>query len=144
MIRKATVFDISSILLMLDNMHKETEITVPPIDSYKITNKVNQVLHEGIILLATEENKLQGSIGGVIATDWWSSEKYLADIWFYVYPDARNSNVAKNLISDFIQIGKNTKMKVRLGHIFSGDLERKDKFYERLGMVKAGSTYVEV
>ena len=35
-------------------------------------------------------------------------------------------------------------MKIRLGHIFSGDLERKDKFYERLGMVKAGSTYVEV
>lgn len=144
MIRKATVFDISQILLLLNNMHKETTITVPPIDSYKITNKVNQVLHEGIVLLATQENKLQGSIGGVIASDWWSNEKYLADIWFYVYPDARKSNVAKSLISDFIQIGKNTKMKVRLGHIFSGDLDRKDKFYERLGLVKAGSTYVEV
>ena len=35
-------------------------------------------------------------------------------------------------------------MKIRLGHIFSGDVNRKDKFYERLGLVKAGSIYVEV
>ena len=53
-------------------------------------------------------------------------------------------NIAKNLITDFIKIGKEAKLKIRLGHIFSGDLERKDKFYERLGLVKAGSTYVEV
>jgi hypothetical protein len=40
-------------------------------------------------------------------------------------------------------VGKDAKLKVRLGHIYSGDLDRKDKFYEKLGLVKAGSTYVE-
>ena len=34
-------------------------------------------------------------------------------------------------------------MKLRMGHIYSGDLSRKDKFYERLGLIKAGSVYVE-
>jgi len=144
MIRKATVLDISPIVYMLNSMHKETELYVPTINSYKLVNKVNEVLHDGIVLVAANENKLLGSIGGTICTDWWSDEKYVSDLWFYVYPDERKSNTAKNLIADFIKIGKKANMKIRLGHIFSGDNDRKDKFYERLGLVKAGSTYVEV
>ena len=144
MIRKATVLDISSIIFMLNTMHKETEIDVPKINSFKLVTKVNEVLHTGIVLVAIKDNKLLGSIGGIITTDWWSEEKHLSDIWFYVFKDARKSNIAKNLIVDFIKIGKQAKMKIRLGHIFSGDVDRKDKFYERLGLVKAGSTYVEV
>ena len=144
MIRKANVLDISGLIYMLNTMHKETELNVPTINSFKLVNKVNEVLHSGIILVAVEENKLLGSIGGMVSTDWWGDEKHLSDLWYYVYPDQRKSDVAKNLITDFIKIGKEAKMKIRLGHIFSGDLERKDKFYERLGLVKAGSTYVEV
>ena len=41
-------------------------------------------------------------------------------------------------------IAKEAKLKVRLGHIFSGDIERKDNFYEKLGLVKVGSTYMEI
>ena len=144
MIRKASVLDISSIIYMLNTMHKETEINVSTINSFKLVNKVNEILHTGIVLVAIENNKLLGSIGGTISTDWWSEEKHLSDLWFYVYKEARKSNIAKNLIVDFIKIGKEAKMKIRLGHIFSGDVDRKDKFYERLGLVKAGSTYVEV
>jgi GNAT superfamily N-acetyltransferase len=144
MVRKATVLDISSLIFMLNTMHKETKLNVPIINSFKLTNKVNEIIHNGIVLVAVNENKLLGSIGGTISTDWWGTEKFLSDLWFYVYPEERKSNIAKNLISDFIKIGKEAKLKIRLGHIFSGDLDRKDKFYERLGLVKAGSVYVEV
>ena len=144
MIRKANALDISAITYMLSVMHKETELYVPTINSYKLVDKVNNIIHNGMVLVATEGNQLQGSIGGTISTDWWSDEQYLSDLWFYVYKDHRKSNIAKNLITDFIKVGKEAKMKIRLGHIFSGDLDRKDKFYERLGLVKAGSTYVEV
>tara|TARA_R100000781_G_C4026640_1_gene109114 strand:- start:198 stop:632 length:435 start_codon:yes stop_codon:yes gene_type:complete len=144
MVRKATVLDISSLIFMLNTMHKETKLNVPIINSFKLTNKVNEIIHNGIVLVAVNENKLLGSIGGTINTDWWGTEKFLSDLWFYVYPEERKSNIAKNLISDFIKIGKEAKLKIRLGHIFSGDLDRKDKFYERLGLVKAGSVYVEV
>ena len=144
MVRKATVLDISSLIFMLNTMHKETKLNVPIINSFKLTNKVNEIIHNGIVLVAVNENKLLGSIGGTISTDWGGTEKFLSDLWFYVYPEERKSNIAKNLISDFIKIGKEAKLKIRLGHIFSGDLDRKDKFYERLGLVKAGSVYVEV
>ena len=144
MIRKASVLDISAITYMLNTMHKETELNVSTINTFKLVNKINEIIHTGIVLVAIQDNKLVGSIGGTTSSDWWSEEKHLSDLWFYVYKDARKSEIAKNLITDFIKIGKQAKMKIRLGHIFSGDVDRKDKFYERLGLVKAGSTYVEV
>mgnify|MGYP003656359700 CR=1 FL=1 len=144
MIRKASVLDISAITYMLNTMHKETELNVSTINTFKLVNKINEIIHTGIVLVAIQDNKLVGSIGGTTSSDWWSEEKHLSDLWFYVYKDARKSEIAKNLITDFIKIGKEAKLKIRLGHIFSGDVDRKDKFYERLGLVKAGSTYVEV
>ena len=144
MIRKASVLDISAITYMLNTMHKETELYVSTINTFKMVNKINEIIHTGIVLVAIQDNKLVGSIGGTTSSDWWSEEKHLSDLWFYVYKDARKSDIAKNLITDFIKIGKEAKLKIRLGHIFSGDVDRKDKFYERLGLVKAGSTYVEV
>jgi hypothetical protein len=42
-----------------------------------------------------------------------------------------------------MKIGKDANVKVKLGHVYSGDGERKDKFYERLGLVKVGSLYTE-
>ena len=42
-----------------------------------------------------------------------------------------------------MKIGKKANMKMKLGHVYTGDGDRKDKFYERLGFVKAGSLYTE-
>ena len=47
------------------------------------------------------------------------------------------------LAKNFINHAKSVKLSIRLGHVFSGDIERKDKFFERLGFVKAGSLFVE-
>jgi GNAT superfamily N-acetyltransferase len=143
MIKKATILDISGIALMLTMMHKETILEIPKINTLKLIDKVNELLHKGIILIAIKDNKIIGSIAGMPVSDWWSDEEYLADAWFYVYPEHRKSDVAKKLSISFINIAKKAKIKIRLGHVFSGDLDRKDKFYERLGLVKAGSTYVE-
>lgn len=143
MIRRATVLDISALAIMLDTMHKETEIELPKIDAMKLINKINDLIHNGLVFVSVKDNKIQGSIGGQICSDWWSTEKYLGDAWFYVFKDQRKSNVAKNLIQAYINSAKDANMKVRLGHIFSGDIDRKDKFFKRLGLVKAGSIYVE-
>ena len=90
-----------------------------------------------------EDKQLCGSIGGQISQDWWSDEKYVSDAWFYVYKNNRKSTIAKKLLQHFINVIKEAKMNLRLGHVFSGDIDRKDKFYERMGFVKAGSIYVE-
>jgi|TARA_R100000544_G_C2207197_1_gene49954 GNAT superfamily N-acetyltransferase len=143
MLRLATVEDISELYMMLQVMHSETIDGTSPIDSEKLTSAINNALHRGVVVVAEIDNKIVGSIGGMETSDWWSSEKYLADLFFFVYKEHRKSTIAVKLIKSFMEIGKKANMKMKLGHVYSGDGDRKDKFYERLGFVKAGSLYTE-
>lgn len=116
---------------------------MPKINTLKLINKINDLVHNGLVFVCVKDNKIQGSIAGQICQDWWSEDKYIADTWFYVFKEQRKSDVAKKLLQTYIKTAKDVKLKIRLGHIFSGDLNRKDKFFERLGFVKAGSIFVE-
>lgn len=140
---RAGANEISALYVMLKEMHSNTETDVAPIDEYKLVSKINEVVHKGLVLVSVKDNMITGSIGGMSTSDWWSNQPFLSDMWFYVNPSQRKSDAAISLIKAFIKVAKDAKLKVRLGHIYSGDLDRKDKFYERLGLVKAGSTYVE-
>lgn len=142
-IRRAVATDISAIFVMLKEMHNNTELEVSTIDDYKLMNKINEVIHRGLVLVSCNGNEITGSIAGTTTTDWWSEDLFVSDLWFYVSPSHRKSRAGLLLIKDFIKIVKKAKMKLRMGHIYSGDLSRKDKFYERLGLIKAGSVYVE-
>tara|TARA_R110002020_G_scaffold260128_3_gene474336 strand:+ start:6180 stop:6614 length:435 start_codon:yes stop_codon:yes gene_type:complete len=143
MIRLATVEDLSEIFMMLNVMHSETIDCTSPIDSEKLTSAISNALHRGVVIVFDVNGKIAGSIAGVESTDWWSSEKYLADMWFFVYKEHRKSNIAAKLIKSFMQIAREAEIKIKLGHVYSGDGERKDKFYERLGLSKVGSLYME-
>jgi len=142
-VRRAVANDISAIYAMLKEMHSNTKLDIAPIDDYKLLNKINELIHKGLVLVSYKENEITGSIAGITTSDWWSIDPLLSDVWFYVSPLHRKSRSALILIKAFIKIAKDAKLKIRLGHIYSGDIERKDKFYEKLGLVKAGSTYVE-
>ena len=143
MIRLATVEDLSEIYMMLNVMHSETIEGTSPIDSEKLTSAINNALHKGVVIVFDVNGKIAGSIAGVETSDWWSSEKYLADMWFFVYKEHRRSNIAAKLINSFMRVAKEAQFKIKLGHVYSGDGERKDKFYERLGLSKVGSLYTE-
>jgi hypothetical protein len=141
-IRQATVLDSSFIYSMLIAMHEEAEFKLGPIDPKKFSQSVLSVINDGICLVAIgDDNKFLGSIGGVYSSEWWTNETILGDIWFYVQEEHRSSKAAVGLIKKFIEAGEG--MNIKLGHVYSGDVDRKDKFYERLGLVKAGSTYVK-
>jgi hypothetical protein len=143
MLRLATVEDISELYMMLQVMHSETINGTSPIDSEKLTSAINNALHRGVVVVAEIDNKIAGSIGGMETSDWWSSEKYLADLFFFVYKEHRQSKAAIKLVKSFLEIGRDANIKVKLGHVYSGDIDRKDNFYERLGMAKVGSLYME-
>ena len=140
-LRQATIFDCSYICAMLYRMHEESEFDLDKINAKKLSETVLGIINNGVVFVAIDEDeRIIGSVGGSFFFEWWSDEKILGDLWFYVYKSNRSSTAAIDLIRRFIKAGNGVKMK--LGHIYSGDLERKDKFYERLGLKKAGSTYV--
>jgi hypothetical protein len=136
--------DVSEIHKMLIDMYSRIEIPASPLSEKKVLEVIKSAMEKGIVIVAEVEGKIIGSLGGMANSDWWSDQKHLSDIWFYVSPDKRNSRAAVKLVKCFIKIGKEIKMKVKLGHYYSGDIERKDKFFDRLGFVKAGSLYTEV
>ena len=143
MLRLATVEDISEIYMMLMVMHSGTVDGTSPVDSEKLTAAINTTLHKGIVIVFDVDGKIAGSIAGLEGSDWWSSKKYLFDMWFFVYKKHKKSNIAVKLIKSFMQVAKKSEFKVKLGHVYSGDGERKDNFYERLGLCKVGSMYTE-
>jgi GNAT superfamily N-acetyltransferase len=140
-VRQATVLDSSFILSMLVKMHEESEFKLGPIDPKKFSQSVLSVINDGICFVAIDDDKFLGSIGGVYSSEWWTNETILGDIWFYVHKEHRNTTAAIELMKKFIEAGDG--MNIKLGHVYNGDLDRKDKFYERLGLVKAGSTYIK-
>ena len=143
-IRRANLDDAFIILLLLKEMHEGTVINIPNIKLECLARKVDNVIKNGIVFVTyNNEGFITGSIGGIYANDWWSDEKHLSDLWFFVSKNYRKSRSAIMLAKYFINFAKSIKMSVRLGHVFSGDIERKDKFFERLGFKKAGSVYVE-
>ena len=143
MMRLATVEDLSEIYMMLHVMHSETVSGTSPINSEKLTNAISNALHRGVVIIAEVDCKIVGGIGGMETSDWWSDEKYLGDLFFFVYEEHRKSKIAVNLIKSFMEIGRDAEIKVKLGHVYAGDGDRKDKFYERLGLAKVGSLYME-
>ena len=143
-IRRANLDDAFIILLLLKEMHEGTVINIPNIKLECLARKVDNVIKNGIVFVTyNNEGFITGSIGGIYASDWWSDEKHLSDLWFFVSKNYRKSRSAIMLAKYFINFAKSIKMSVRLCHVFSGDIERKDKFFERLGFKKAGSVYVE-
>jgi|TARA_R100001126_G_C4861437_1_gene167602 GNAT superfamily N-acetyltransferase len=142
-IRRAEQTDVSELYDMLTDMHSQTVLPVSPMKKDKVMNMIILAITRGVVYVATEKNKILGSIGGMSTSDWWSTDEYLGDLWFYVFPEHRKSNIAIKLVKTFINYGKEVKLKIKLGSVYSGDLRRKDNFFNRLGFVKAGSLYLE-
>ena len=142
-LRLATVEDLSELYMMLLVMHSDTVDGTSPVNSERLTTAINNALHRGVVIVAEVDGKIVGSIGGMETSDWWSNKLYLADLWFFVYKEHRKTRAAIKLVKSFLEIGRDANIKVKLGHVYSGDVDRKDKFYERLGLVKAGSLYME-
>ena len=142
-IRRAEQTDVSELYDMLTDMLSQTVLPVSPMKKDKVMNMIILAITRGVVYVATEKNKILGSIGGMSTSDWWSTDEYLGDLWFYVFPEHRKSNIAIKLVKTFINYGKEVKLKIKLGSVYSGDLRRKDNFFNRLGFVKAGSLYLE-
>ena len=132
-IRSANLLDTSALILMIMKMHTESKVDIPPLNVSKVSDAVTNAIKNGLVYVALEEENLIGSIGGIV----------LGDLWFYVDDKHRSSNTAVRLIKQFISAGKKAKIKIRLGHIYFGDIKRKYDFYNRLGFNLIGQIYSE-
>jgi hypothetical protein len=90
-VRCASPFDLSQIAATLVRMHREAEFDLAPINSHTLMATVNNTIHNGVVLVAVDEGRVVGTIGGTTGRDWWSDDEYFSDLWFYVSSEARAS-----------------------------------------------------
>ena len=44
-------------------------------------SKISEAIHKGVCLISlNDKNVIEGSIGGLVASVWWSEEKHLGDL----------------------------------------------------------------
>lgn len=140
-LRKATPLDISGLLSLLAEMATEGKLEY--VNWEKVCHTTISALHHGVVYVGVNKNnQIVGSIGGVLAPEWYTDVNFLADMWNYVLPIARKSTLAKDLLLAFKEEGLKAGYRVQCGHIFGAlDIARKDAFFERNGFTKKGSVY---
>jgi len=141
-VRPATLVDVSAVVVLLHTMHESAKL--PSADWLKVTHTVVDNIASGVVLIAqTDEGEMMGSIGGRVATDWYSNAKHLGDHWFYVRAEHRKSPAAFKLLKAFRKAGQDADIPVRVAHILGESVDRMDKFYGKLGFVRNGTLFEE-
>jgi N-acetylglutamate synthase-like GNAT family acetyltransferase len=142
-IRTATAADAVEILHLLTAMHAEAPIGHAPIDPARAFDFIHRVIGEGAVFIAEKEGLPVGSLGCMPGMDWWSSEVLLKDAWNYVRPEHRASRAGYLLFKAYTETARNMGLKRKSAVVNGENIDRKDKFFARFGMVPAGSIYVE-
>jgi len=143
MIRIASYLDIPPLLMLLSDMHEESPVDFGNINWEKTMRNVLTSIESGACFIAEHDGEVVGSVGGHFGSEWFTDRKTLGDLWFYVRPDNRATKAGHNLLTAFKQLGNETGVPVRMGHVFGEDVDRKDAFFERHGFKRIGTSYAE-
>jgi GNAT superfamily N-acetyltransferase len=121
-------------LPLLDKMHSESGLKLPAVDHTKVLESlINSVVFavedKGIIALQEGEH-------------WFSREKFIGDLVFYVDSDFRHMPIAVKLLREAQNYAKIRDLPLMLAVVDGNDIERKDAFYIRMGFQNAGGIYI--
>ena len=141
-VRKATLLDTSPILALLAEMHTEPEQQLDKVNWPKVSHIVVQCISNGSVFVAIDEtNLIVGSIGGDKTTEWYSDVAKLADYWFYVLKDHRNTPAGFSLMKEFKKLAQEASLGLTVGHVLGYEIDRMDRFYTKLGFTKTGTLF---
>lgn len=143
-VRRAEPRDAGAVVSLLLKMHAETAVPLSPPNEFKIHRAVIDTIEHGIALVAVDGRRLIGSIGGVAHADWWSTETRVFELWWYVRPEHRaTTGAGLALYRGFKKAAGDIPVRMDLFNVGGGDPEKVNRMCVKLGLVRAGSVYVE-
>src|SRR5215471_3416793 len=97
-VRLATAADEEQIFTLVVMLH--SEIGLFGLNHEKLRWGIKHATQRrgGIIWVVEEGQRIVGSLGMLITTDWYSDDEYLLERWNYVRPDYRKSDYARKLL----------------------------------------------
>lgn len=128
-IRFATADDASAIYELLLAMHEENGLYSLSCD--KVKGKIRDVIDHGVAIVATEDEKIVGSVGLIPCQLWYTNDWNLSDVWVFVHPDHRRSLHAKNLLLAIKQTAARLKIPIMTGVVSRKQTEGKVRLFSR-------------
>jgi N-acetylglutamate synthase-like GNAT family acetyltransferase len=140
-IRQAKQEDESAIIALGKAMYVESTWINLEFDESKCRESFYNVLFTGLALVAEEDGAIIGMFGGEIQQHIFSNDLMSMDVLHYVIPEFRGSSAAKRMITVYKAwaAAKGVKTEnVYLGIMSGINVERTEKFYNKLGFERAG------
>ncbi len=138
-LRLATPADAEAVMALLRVMH--AEIGMASLNEDKVRQKVAHVILRGFVCLALSDGRPVGTCGIEVSQMWYSDEHHLAETWFFVHPDHRQSRHAVRLMRFANELARQIGLPVFMGVVTTKDTERKCAFFNR-HMTSIGQLFV--
>lgn len=145
----ATFSDLPDILSMAHKFAQASTYAGMTVDDGKVTKLIDMMLSEGpkvsIILLAIEDDKPVGMIGARATEPLYFKEKVAAELVWWVEPEHRRSNHAKELIDAYEYWAKNVSKcdYTQMSLLETDQINLIDRIYRRRGYRTTERSYVK-
>lgn len=145
LVRPAKREDIDKIIDMVYSMLNESVYAFLPFDREKVRRGIIAFIEkpDKYCFFVAEEGKiLSGILGGYLTDYYFCQEKLACDSVLFVKPEYRGSSAAMKLVRTFRDWAASRKAReVCLGVSSGVNLERTNRFYEKMGFTRVGGVY---
>lgn len=94
--RLATPQDGRAIFDLLCLMH--AEVALAPLNPEKLARAIVYTVEHGMQIVGELDGRIIATAALIVDSWWYSDEQFLRDLWVFVHPDHRRSNVAAGLV----------------------------------------------
>lgn len=143
-IRRARANDRTAIFGLMEDSHREATFPMPAIDRDRCMAHIDGCVSQGFAAVAVAGEFVVGALLGAETGFWFSREKRVSDVFTYVLPAHRKSGIGLALYRSFRDWAHERGAKIMLGQLTGVEPERMEKLFDRFGLKKMGSTYIEV
>lgn len=139
-IRKATIFDHSEISTLLIQWFDESQVIKGYDDA--LCGWVSDMITKALVLVATYEDKIIGTMGlRITQMPWNSKENYIISDFIMVNKEYRTVGAAHNLLQRAKKVADNAKMILIIGNNNGDNVELKDRYFSMQGFKYLGGNF---
>lgn len=143
-VSQAKVEDIAQIVTFAYSTYKDVELTASKVDFEKVADSITKAVVRGVpFVIRNPENddEILACLLLGVTSSWWSNEKLLEQLFFYVKPEIRGSKAFALLLDSAKEYGIMNDLPVIQG-IVGKDAQRKGNVLLRRGYESIGHTYM--
>lgn len=139
-IRKATIFDHTEISTLLIQWFDESQVIKGYDDA--LCGWVSDMITNALVLVATYEDKIIGTMGlRITQMPWNSKENYIISDFIMVNKEYRTVGAAHNLLQRAKEVADNAKMILIIGNNNGDNVELKDRYFSMQGFKYLGGNF---